>query len=504
MQYKAFELADYDSLTRQEKKDIIRSKMFLKEKYLPDGKFDKIKARLVAGGHMQHKELYTYDETSSPTVSQSVLMALSAIASERAKKITTVDIKSAYLNATMPNCIHMKLDKTTSQLLVKKTGWRNNSPDGCILVKLTKALYGCLESAKLFYKHLRKTFEDIGYVASSIDACVFSKTQDGEKTIIVTHVDDVKIMSESDYETEIVIDQMRKVYGDIKVNSGTTHNYLGMSFDYSHKGEVEISMKQCVDTILVEYPVVGTAKTPANVELFEIDEKSPLLGDNDRETFHSTVMRLLYLVKRIRPDMMVSVSFLTTRTSKPTEEDKKKLERVLRYLQGTRELGQILKADAPLQLTCYVDAAHAVHSEYKGHTGGLTTIGKGCVHSKSAKQRLVSKSSTESELVAVSDYIGVPMQLSEILRELGYAISPIFLKQDNQSTIKLIERGKPASESTRHINIRYFFLKDKVDKKEITLGYCPTEDMRADALTKPLVGSRFIKHRNWMMGLKVN
>ena len=102
--------------------------------------------------------------------------------------------------------------------------------------------------------------------------------------------------------------------------------------------------------------------------------------------------------------------------------------------------------------------------------------------------------------MGVSDYLPEPIQLAEILKEAGYDAKALKIHQDNMSTIKLLARGKPASENTRHINIRYFFIKDRVDCGEVQIEYCPTDEIPADALTKPLVGDRFYKHRHWLLG----
>jgi len=73
------------------------------------------------------------------------------------------------------------------------------------------------------------------------------------------------------------------------------------------------------------------------------------------------------------------------------------------------------------------------------------------------------------------------------------------IMQDNKSTIMLAEKGRSTSEKTRHINIRYFFVKDRINSKEIQLNYLSTNEMIADILTKPLQGAQFIKMRNILL-----
>ena len=131
----------------------------------------------------------------------------------------------------------------------------------------------------------------------------------------------------------------------------------------------------------------------------------------------------------------------------------------------------------------YTDASFAVHPDMKSHTGYIMTLGKGAVIASSTKQKINTKSSTESELVG-ADEATTPLLWSKwFMEEQGYNIKPI-MYQDNQSSMKLEQNGKESSSKrTRHINIRYFFITDCIARKELKVEYCPTDDMIADYLT---------------------
>ena len=148
-----------------------------------------------------------------------------------------------------------------------------------------------------------------------------------------------------------------------------------------------------------------------------------------------------------------------------------------------------------------VDASFAVHADMKSHTGIWITLGFGGFYIRSTKQRLMTKSSTESELVGMSDAIPMVIWFRNFLAAQGYDLLPAIICQDNQSTIALAEKGKSTSDRTRHIDIRYFFIKDLIERKEIVVEYLRTEDMIADLLTKPLQGQKFRRLRcmalNW-------
>jgi hypothetical protein len=212
-------------------------------------------------------------------------------------------------------------------------------------------------------------------------------------------------------------------------------------------------------------------------------------------------MPLLYLAKRVRPDILPPVAFLSTRTQAPTDDDQSKLNRVLRYINSTKEMGMILQSTKDIAVLVYADASYGVHADGKSHTGVYITLGRGGVFFRSTKQKIVTKSSTESELVGLSDSLGQAIWTRDFLIGQGYKVGPAKVFQDNMSTITLAAKGRSTSDRTRHIHIRYFFVKDRVDNGEVVIEYKPTKLMLADLLTKPLQGDLFRAMRrellNW-------
>ena len=136
------------------------------------------------------------------------------------------------------------------------------------------------------------------------------------------------------------------------------------------------------------------------------------------------------------------------------------------------------------------------------HTGKAATVGgQGCVHARASKQKLNTKSSTEGELVGVWEGLPELLWTRNIVKAQGYQHEPITLAQDNQSTIALIKKGRSTSQRTRHIALRYFFVKDYVDKEIVRVVYVPTDEMVADILTKPVHGTPvFRKLRKMLLG----
>ena len=134
-----------------------------------------------------------------------------------------------------------------------------------------------------------------------------------------------------------------------------------------------------------------------------------------------------------------------------------------------------------------IDASYAIHPDMKSHTGGSMTLGKGMIYNTSIKQKLNVKSSTEAELVGVDDVLAQVLWTNHFLEAQGFNTSDTVVYQDNKSAILLEKNGRMSStKRTKHINVRYFFIKDKADRKELSIKYCPTDDMVADFFTKPL------------------
>jgi hypothetical protein len=182
-----WEVIEKVHLTKKQLKSVIRSSMFLKERFNGDGSFDKLKARLVAGGDGQDKSLY--DNLSSPTVAQETVMMVIAIAAAEKRKVASIDITGAYLECEIAEDdeVIMMLEPTLVTLLeqIDPSIKVFRDPSGKLYVKLKRALYGCIQSAKLWYDKLKAVLVADGYVPNDYDGCLFNKTTDGRQQITV-------------------------------------------------------------------------------------------------------------------------------------------------------------------------------------------------------------------------------------------------------------------------------------------------------------------------------
>jgi hypothetical protein len=163
---------------------------------------------------------------------------------------------------------------------------------------------------------------------------------------------------------------------------------------------------------------------------------SPLLPRGESERFHS-ITALLCLSKRVRPDILTAVSFLTRRVMNPQRDDWTKLVRTIKCLRKTRAKGMKLKLGEFISILAHIDVSYRVHWDMKSHTGVVIGIGQGPVYAKGGTQKLNTKSSTEAELVGVSDSTGQVVWTRNFLLEQSYNMGPATSYQDNVSTIAL-------------------------------------------------------------------
>jgi hypothetical protein len=193
--------------------------------------------------------------------------------------------------------------------------------------------------------------------------------------------------------------------------------------------------------------------------------------------------------------------FLCTRVQSCNEDDYKKLIRMLKFLRATKDDFLTLSATSLHNVRWWVDASYAVHPDIKSHTGGALSLGRGVVYGTSKRQKLNTKSSTEAEVVGTDDVMPQVLWTLYFLKAQGYKIDDNILYQDNKSSILLETNGRGSSgKRTRHMNVRYFFIADRVKSKEIRIEYCPTGIMVADYFTKPLQGTIFQQLRDMIMG----
>lgn len=516
---------DASKMSRGDKAEALRYLMFLKEK--SDGT---IKGRGCADGRKQRRFIGK-DSASSPTISTEALFLIATIAAKEGRKVVTVDVPGAYLQTElkdekvvvkfegkMAELLEMIDPKLYRKHLVVEKGVK------VLYAELAKVLYGILRGALLFWEKVSAQLVEWGFVINPYDWCVANKyveygipesngkaqpKVESAQMTLGWHVDDFIITHKCQKVIDDFVQKMDDLYGGdmapLTVNRGYVHAYLGMELDFKKPGKVMVKMLEYVRDLLLEAPgdFSGEAATPAAAHLFEVDLEATKLCPEKATTFHHLVAKALFLCKRARPDTQMTVGFLCSRVKEPDVDDWKKLKRFFQYLRGTKDLSLTLEAEEAMVAKWWIDASYAVHPDCRSHSGATFSLGKGTLYSGSHRQKLNSKSSTEAEVIAVDDFIGQVLWTQYFLQAQGYAVKKSVVYQDNQSAILLEKNGrKSGSKRTRHINVRYYFITDRINKGEVQVGYCPTGDMVADFFTKPLQGSAFRKFRDAILNIQ--
>jgi hypothetical protein len=241
-------------------------------------------------------------------------------------------------------------------------------------VKLTKALYGTLQAAMLFWKDLTGYLTQHGFVLNPYNNCVANKMIDGAQCTILWHVDDLKILHVKQEVLEDLIDTLNTRYGELEpltVTRGDVHDYLGMTLDYSTPGQVSIRMDDYISNLFEEAPanMAGTATTPAADHLFSVNETPEYVDDVTSELFHHLTAKLLFLSSKCaRPNIQMAMALLTACVKRPDKDDYRKLSRVIKYLHATPTMALTLEGDDARIVKWWIDASFAVHPDLKSHT----------------------------------------------------------------------------------------------------------------------------------------
>ena len=492
----ALEPIRYNDMSQIQKSEIIDSSMKLKDKFDAQGIYEKLKARLVADGSQQDRSLYP--NNSSPTVQTQSLMVCLAIAAKENRKAGVMDIGNAYLNANMEgHPVYMRLNPVLTDIVVEMyPNFKDYVHNKKLIVKLNKAVNGCLHSGKLWYNEITAYLISLGYKVNDIDKCVLSTDCNGKQSTIIVYVDDILILCEHESEIRRVMDACKDKYIEIKSKISNDFNYLGMHI-VMKDGRAHISMEGYIEELLNFYNVKGSKTTPGTNQLFS-EGTGETVSEKEREAFHSCVAKILYLGTHMRYEILNSVSFLCTRVSNPTTADQGKLYRLLQYINGSKDHQLILDA-SDMKVRQWIDAAFGIHIDGRSHSASCLALGNAFVSCKSSKQKLTSANSTEAEIAATSDKHELCIVLVEFLMDMGYDVGKPTIFQDNTATISMITSGGGKSR-TKHYNVRKNILHEKYRSGSFDVVYVSTKDMIADVLTKPLQGELFKKFADRLLG----
>jgi hypothetical protein len=475
---------------------VVGCRTVLRNKYAADGTLDRRKARVVAKGFTQRPGIDFHD-TFAPVARLSSLRLLVALAARYNLKISQLDVTSAYLNGKIDTEVFMEKPALLQEMLQRII---NEEEDDHTLVKkarvmlrdlqgenkicrLRKALYGLRQAGRQWNYEIDKTMKRAGLVPTNADPCVY--VDKNTRTFVLIYVDDILIISGNQERERQIKDVLSKAFR-IK-DFGLAKYCLGIQIE-QNENEICLSQAGYIREILKRYRMEDCK--PVLTPLAVGSKLSELHSEDDNEDtnfpFRELIGALMYVAVGTRPDVSHAVSVLSQFSNCYRKKHCTAAKRVLRYLKGTIDKKLIYRKNQD-NLTCYVDADWAnCEIDRRSYTGSTFILSGAAFSWESRKQRTVALSSTEAEYMALSDASKEAVFLIGYLKELGFqSLANVVVFNDNQGAGKLTENSVYHARS-KHIDVRYHFIRDAVKKHPIKILYLPTEKMIADVLTKAL------------------
>jgi transposase InsO family protein len=477
--------------------NIIGSKWVFKAKKDAAGMIARFKARLVAQGFSQIGGV-DYDDTYAPVARLASSRAIIAMANRLCLELHQVDIKGAYLNG--------ELNDNEVLYMHHPPGYKPRDAGNRVL-RLRKTLYGLKQSGRRWYQKLSSIFDSLGFLKCSVDQAVFHKSNKSktEITVVAVHVDDCTIAASNLRLIEAFKAGLRE---HVEVTDlGELHWMLGMEIKRDREARtIHISQRAYLDSIIRRYNFdeLKPLSIPMDPSIRLSSEQAPVnaaeVAIMRDKPYREAVGALNWAALATRPDIAFAVATVARFAANPGVQHWEAVKRIFRYLAGTRDLW-LTFGETQRVLEGYADADGSMNEDRRAISGYAFLIDGGAVSWSSKRQDIVSLSTTESEYVAATHGMKEAMWLRSLLSQIFEPIkAPTTLFSDNQSAIALA-RDNMYHARTKHIDVRYHFIRWVIEQGSLRLIYCPTDHMLADALTKALPSAK-VKHFAAGLGLR--
>ncbi|GJU18899.1 retrovirus-related pol polyprotein from transposon TNT 1-94 [Tanacetum coccineum] len=449
---------------------IIGTKWVYRNKLDENGVVTRNKARLVAQGYNQQEGI-DYDETYAPVARLESIRILLAYACALDFKLYQMDVKSAFLNGVINEEVYV----------AQPPGFIDFAKPNYVY-KLKKALYGLKQAPKAWYDRLKAFLIKHNYSMGMVDNTLFTKKKDSNIIIVQIYVDDIIFGSTCQ---EMCDDFAKIMHDEFEMSMmGELNFFLGLQIKQLNDG-IFFNQSKYIKEMLKKFGLEDSKpmKTPMSTE-------TKLTRDEEGESVDNTKYRgmigsLLYLTAS-RPDIMFSVCLCARFQEDPKTSHLEAVKRIFRYIKGTMHLGLWYPKGSGIETIVYADSDHAGDYVDRKSTSGVCTFMGCCLTSWfSKKQTALAISTTEAEYVSAGKACQQALWMKQALIDYGIRLDNIPIMCDNKGAIDLSKNPVQHSR-TKHIEIRHHFLRDNVQKGNISLEKVSSEDNIADILTKPL------------------
>ncbi|CAA7019223.1 unnamed protein product [Microthlaspi erraticum] len=460
-------------------------KWVYKTKLNEEGKVEKCKARLVAKGYSQTAGV-DYTEVFAPVARWDTIRSLLAVAAQQGWYVYQLDVKSAFLYGELKEEVYV------------------DQPEGFLKVgeedkvyRLKKALYGLKQAPRAWFSRIESYFKKEGFEKSSYDHTLFFKKTEKKILVVSLYVDDLIFTGNDESMCAEFKSSMQREFE--MTDMGKMKFFLGVEVHQSSDG-IHISQKKYAKEVLERFDMWNCNSVKNPIVPGTIVSREGSRGAN--ATLYKQLVGCLMYLTVTRPDLMFVVCLIARFMADPKEEHMMIAKRVLRYLKGTMGFGVFYGKSPKLNLLGYTDSDYARDMDDRKSTSGYVFLLNGAaICWSSRKQDIVTLSSTEAEYVAATSSACHCVWLKGILQEIGVLGDEcIDIMCDNSSTIKL-SKNPVMHRRTKHIDVRYHYLRNLSNEEVMKLVFCGTNEQVADILTKPIKLDQFEKLRG-LLGVR--
>ena len=463
------------------------------------GNLERYKARLVAKGFTQ-KDGVNYKETFSPVSKKDSFRIIMALVAHYDLELHQMDVKTAFLNGNLNEEVYMD----------QPMGFIEKGKEHMVC-KLKRSIYGLKQASRQWYLKFNDTIVSFGFKENTVDRCIYLKVSGSKFIFLILYVDDILLATN---DLHLLYETKRFLSNNFEMKDmGEATYVIGIEiFRNRSQGMLGLSQKSYINKVLERFRMQNCSASPVPIQK---GDKFSLMQcpQNDLERkqmqaipYASVVGSLMYAQICTRPDISFAVGMLGRYQSNPGLDHWKAAKKVLRYLQGIKEYMLTYRRSDHLEVIGYSDSDYAGCVDTRKSTCGyLYLLAGGAISWKSVKQSVIATSTMEAEFVACFEAMVQAKWLRNFISGLGIVDSiarPLKIYCDNSAAVFFSKNDK-YSKGAKHMELKYFAVKEEVQKQRVSIEHISTNLMIADPLTKGLPPKTFTGHVE-RMGLMSN
>ncbi|KAJ1038237.1 hypothetical protein NDA10_006762 [Ustilago hordei] len=398
--------------------------------------------------------------------------AILALAVQNNWEVHALDITMAYLNSTLKEAIYMKPPEGSGVAPGK-------------VYKVIKGLYGLKQSGREWNQEFDRSLRRMGFFQVECAPCIYTKGQGEDMAIVVIYVDDTLVIAP---RLETVLKVKKQIGQRWKMeDSSEVSHFLGIKISRDHAMcTMMIGQSGYIDQVLAKH--LDKRTKPTMVPMQSIPEGTLVASAAQQKEYPVIVGKLLWVANSTRPDLSLTVGVLARHMREPSQEHYQAAQRVLHYLESTRQVGLVYRASESQEpLVAHSDANWASDAtiQRRSTSGSVALVYGNPVAWKSATQKCVSLSAVKAEFIAATEATREVLFLKQLLCSIGIATDTPMVYSDNTGCIQ-VSKDPAQHWKLKHIDTKYHFIRNNVQEGRVQIKYVDTTRNLADALTKPI------------------